>query len=78
MAGNVNYWGVDHYREIDVTLALRRDWFMHNKLIYWIPIVGVFVTLAHYDKDNGMGTFWSAYQTAMILGIIWTVAFFST
>jgi hypothetical protein len=50
---------------------------MHSKLIYWIPIVGVFVTLAHYDKDNGMGTFWSAYQTAMILAIIWTVAFFS-
>ena len=51
---------------------------MHNKLIYWIPIVGVFVSLVNYDKDNGMGAFWSAYQTAMLLAIIWTVAFFST
>ena len=51
---------------------------MHSKLIYWIPIVGVFVSLANYDKDNGMGTFWSVYQTAMSLIIIWTVAFFST
>ena len=51
---------------------------MQNKLIYWIPIVGIFVSLVHYDKDNGMGTFWSAYQTAMILVIIWTVAFLST
>ena len=51
---------------------------MHSKLIYWIPIVGVFVSLVQYDKDNGMGTFWSAYQTAMILIIIWVVAFLST
>jgi hypothetical protein len=51
---------------------------MHNKLIYWIPIVGVFVSLVNYEKDNGMGVFWSAYQTAMILAIIWIVAFLST
>jgi hypothetical protein len=51
---------------------------MHNKAIYWIPIVGVFISLVHYDKDNGMGSFWSAYQTAMILIIIWIVAFLST
>jgi TRAP-type uncharacterized transport system fused permease subunit len=51
---------------------------MHNKLIYWIPIVGIVVTLVHYDKDNGMSTFWSAYQTTMLLLIIWVVAFLST
>ena len=51
---------------------------MHSNLVYWIPIVGVFVSLAQYDKDNGMGVFWSAYQTAMILIIIWVVAFLST
>jgi len=63
---------------IAVTSASRTDRFMHNKLIYWIPIVGIFVSLVNYDKDNGMGAFWSAYQTAMLLVIIWTVAFFST
>jgi hypothetical protein len=51
---------------------------MNNKLIYWIPIVGVLVSLMHYEKDNGMGAFWAFYQTAMLLVIIWTVAFFST
>ena len=73
-----NFFGADQLLIINVTLRSRSELFMHSKLIYWIPIVGVFVTLAHYDKDNGMGTFWSAYQTAMILGIIWIVAFFST
>jgi hypothetical protein len=48
---------------------------MHNKLIYWVPIVGVFVTLANYDKDNGMGAFWCYYQTAALLVIIWVLAF---
>jgi hypothetical protein len=33
--------------------------------------------LIHYDKDNGMGGFWSAYQTTMLLVIIWVVAFLS-
>lgn len=51
---------------------------MDNKLIYWIPIVGIFVSLVHYDKDNGLGTFWSAYQTGMLLVIIWIVAYLST
>jgi hypothetical protein len=51
---------------------------MHNKLIYWIPIVGAFVSLVHYDKDNGMGAFWSVYQTAALLAIIWIVAWLST
>lgn len=62
---------------IDVTLFLRNDWFMINKLIYWIPIVGVFVSLANYDKDNDMGTFWSYYQAVMILATIWIVTFVS-
>jgi hypothetical protein len=73
-----SFWGAGQLLVINVTLISRSEFFMHSKLIYWIPIVVVFVTLAHYDKDNGMGTFWSVYQTAMILIIIWTVAFFST
>ena len=48
---------------------------MENKLIYWVPIVGVFVSLAHYDKDNGMSTGWAYYQTAMLLVFIWVMAF---
>jgi hypothetical protein len=51
---------------------------MNNKLIYWIPIVGIVVSLVYYDKDNGLGAFWSAYQTATLLVIIWIVAWLST
>jgi len=40
---------------------------MNNKLIYWIPIVGIFVSLVNYDKDNGMNTFWNFYQAAMTM-----------
>ena len=43
---------------------------MNNKLIYWIPIVGVFISLANYDKDNGMNAFWSYYQAIMIIAFI--------
>ncbi len=50
---------------------------MNNKLIYWVPIVGVFVTLVQYDKDNGMGTFWCYYQAATIVIFIWIMAFIS-
>jgi len=48
---------------------------MKNKLIYWLPIVGVFVSLANYDKDNGMNAFWNYYQAVMIMAFISTVAF---
>ena len=48
-----------------------------NKLIYWIPIVGVFVSLVQYDKENGMSIFWSYYQTGMIVVIIWIIAYIS-
>lgn len=48
---------------------------MDNKLIYWVPIVGVFVSLIHYDKENGMSTGWCYYQTAMLLAFIWIMAF---
>jgi hypothetical protein len=48
---------------------------MNNKLIYWIPIVGVFVSLAKYDQENDMGAFWSYYQAVMILAIIWIFTF---
>ena len=55
--------------------ALCNGWFMTNKLIYWIPIVGVFVTLVHFEKDNGMGVFWAYYQAFMLVIFIWIMAF---
>ncbi|HEX6428169.1 MAG TPA: hypothetical protein VF008_10805 [Niastella sp.] len=48
---------------------------MTNKLIYWIPIVGVFVSLAHYEKETDLGAFWSYYQALMIMGTIWIITF---
>lgn len=50
---------------------------MTYKLIYWIPIVGVFVSLVNFDKENGMGTFWCYYQAAMLVIFIWIMAFIS-
>jgi len=48
---------------------------MTNKLIYWIPIVGVFVSLARFDKENGMGAFWAYYQAATLVVFIWIIAY---
>ena len=48
---------------------------MKNKLIYWIPIVGMFVSLIHYDKENGMSAAWSYYQAAVLVVIIWIIAY---
>jgi TRAP-type uncharacterized transport system fused permease subunit len=58
-----------------VPLIFRNDWFMNNKLIYWIPIVGVVVTLMHYSKDNGMSAFWAYYQAFVLVIIIWIIAY---
>ncbi|MES1224498.1 MAG: hypothetical protein ABUT20_53890 [Bacteroidota bacterium] len=43
---------------------------MKNKLIYWIPIVGIFVSLVNYDQDNGMKTYWNFYQALMVMAFI--------
>ena len=51
---------------------------MKNKLIYWIPIVGIFVSLVQYDKDNGLGAFWGYYQAATLVITIWIIAFLQT
>ncbi|MBS1602296.1 MAG: hypothetical protein JST42_06475 [Bacteroidetes bacterium] len=48
---------------------------MTSKLIYWIPIVGVFVTLVHFEKDNGMGIGWCYYQAFALIVFIWIMAF---
>jgi len=50
---------------------------MNSKLIYWIPVVGVFVSLVKYDKDNGMGAGWCYYQAFTLVILIWVAAFFS-
>ncbi len=44
---------------------------MNNKLVYWIPVMGVFVSLAQFDKENDLGVVWPYYQAVMILAIIW-------
>ena len=48
---------------------------MTQKLIYWIPILGIFISLANYEKENGMGAFWAYYQATMLLAFIWIMAF---
>lgn len=48
---------------------------MTNKLILWVPIVGVFVSLVNWDKENGMGTFWAYYQAITLILFIWVIAF---
>jgi hypothetical protein len=54
---------------------LKNDWFMSNKLIYWIPIVGMFVSLAKFDQEVELGPVWPYYQAVMILAIIWIITF---
>jgi hypothetical protein len=48
---------------------------MKNKLIYWIPVVGAFVSLIQYDKDNGMGAWWGYYQAFTLIILIWVISF---
>lgn len=48
---------------------------MKNRLIYWIPVLGVFLSLVQYDKDNGMGAFWAYYQAFMLVILIWVISF---
>jgi hypothetical protein len=49
---------------------------MDNKLIYWIPVVGAFVSLANYEKEVDLGEFWSYYQAITIIATIWIISFF--
>ena len=44
---------------------------MSYKLLYWIPIIGVFVSLVKYEKENDLGVFWPYYQAVMIIATIW-------
>jgi hypothetical protein len=50
---------------------------MNNKLIYWIPIVGVLVSLVNYHKDNEMGVFWAYYQAVVTMAIIFILTYIS-
>jgi hypothetical protein len=56
-------------------LWLRNDWFMKSKLIYWIPVVGVVVSLMHYSKENGMKAIWAYYQAFVLVILIWIAAY---
>jgi hypothetical protein len=51
---------------------------MTSKLIYWIPIVGAFVSLVNFDKENGMRSGWAYYQAFMLVVFIWLMAFLQT
>ena len=48
---------------------------MTNKVILWIPIVGVFVSLVNFDKENNLGAFWAYYQAITLILLIWVIAF---
>ena len=50
---------------------------MNNKLIYWIPVVGVFFTLINYRKDNNMNSFWPYYQAVVSMATIGLITYFS-
>jgi hypothetical protein len=43
---------------------------MKNKLLYWIPVIGLLVSLLKYEVDNGMPHFWSYYQALMVISLI--------
>jgi hypothetical protein len=61
---------------IDVTLSFTNPLSaVANRTIYWIPIVGVFVSLVNFDKENGMGAFWAYYQAFTLVVMIWFIAF---
>jgi hypothetical protein len=49
---------------------------MANKTIYWIPVIGAFVSLANYDKETGLSESWAYYQAIMIIATIWIISFF--
>jgi hypothetical protein len=50
---------------------------MNNKLIYWIPVVGVLLSLVYYKKENDMGGFWPYYQTVFTMASIWLITYLS-
>jgi hypothetical protein len=43
---------------------------MNTKLIYWLPVVGLLVSLFNYEQENGMPDFWSYYQADMVIALI--------
>jgi hypothetical protein len=47
---------------------------MNNKTIYWIPVIGAFVSLVNYDKESGLSEFWAYYQAIMIIACIWIIS----
>jgi len=50
---------------------------MISKLIYWIPLVGVLVSLANYKKENDMSAFWAYYQAFVTMGLIFGITYVS-
>jgi hypothetical protein len=41
-----------------------------NRNIYWIPIIGMLVSLMHYSDDNGMDYGWNYYQAVSLMALI--------
>jgi hypothetical protein len=50
---------------------------MGSKLIYWIPFVGVLISLVNYHKDNEMSAFWAYYQAFVTMGLIFFLTYIS-
>jgi len=41
-----------------------------NKQLYWIPVLGIFISLYQFDKENGMSIGWNYYQALSVMVFI--------
>lgn len=50
---------------------------MNSKLIYWIPVVGVLISLVYYKKENDISGIWPYYQAVATMALIGLITYFS-
>lgn len=43
---------------------------MTNRTLYWFPVIGIFLSLAKYEDENGMAPFWTYYQALSLMFFI--------
>ena len=61
-----------------IVVSLKNSYMVaENKSLYWIPVLGIFVSLINYDKENGMGMGWNYYQAFSIMAFIAITTFFA-
>jgi membrane protein YdbS with pleckstrin-like domain len=53
-----------------INVTLRKGCRMNNKLLYWIPVIGLLISLFNFEKENGMPDWWSYYQAVMVIALI--------